>query len=102
MRYDHDRKRIICLWKEPVRIVMNKKKGCIHRTRMITVKVNDNGKLSRKDLRRHESHPLLPTITRFNSLLNDLRSLENGAGQIRSLCGMRDTFPLTTMAIASQ
>lgn len=70
MRFDQDRKRIICRWEEPVKIVMNKKEGVINRSRMITVKVNDNGKLNSKDIRRHAKHPLFPHIDRFNRMLN--------------------------------
>ncbi len=86
MRYDQVRKRIICRWEEPVRIVMNKLKAKMKRTRMITVKVNDSGSLSRKDVIRHEDHPMFPTIKRFNALLNDLRSEEKQFGHTCSVC----------------
>ena len=87
MRYDQDRKRIICRWLESVRIVMNKKEGSIKRTRMITVKVNNNGKLNNKDIRRHENHHMFPLISRFNSLLNDLRSSASPVGHACAVCG---------------
>ncbi len=74
MRYDQERKRIICRWEEPTKVVMNKKQGLINRSRMITVKVNDNGKLNSKDIRRHEKHPMFPYINRFNKMLNKLNS----------------------------
>ncbi|QJB55039.1 hypothetical protein [Pseudodesulfovibrio sp. zrk46] len=70
MRFDQERKRIICRWVEPTKIVMNKKEGVINRSRMITVKVNDNGKLNSKDIRRHAKHPMFPIISRFNKMLN--------------------------------
>lgn len=72
MRYDQERKRIICRWEEPTKVVMNKKEGLINRSRMITVKVNDNGKLSSKDIRRHRKHPMFPYIDRFNKMLNSI------------------------------
>ena len=72
MRFDQDRKRIICRWEEPTKVVMNKKEGVINRSRMITVKVNDNGKLNSKDIRRHENHPMFPNISRFNRMLNSI------------------------------
>lgn len=75
MRYDQERKRIICRWEEPTKVVMNKKEGFINRTRMITVKVNDSGKLNSKDIRRHEKHPLFPHISRFNKMLNKVDCL---------------------------
>lgn len=86
MRYDLDRKRIICRWEEPVKIVMDKKKGCIKRSRMITVKVNNNGKLNNKDIRRHEDHPMFPFISRFNSLLKTLHSSEDPTGHTCAVC----------------
>lgn len=72
MLYDHNRKRIICRWEEPTKVVMNKKEGFINRSRMITVKVDDNGKLNSKDRKRHKNHPLFPHINRFNRQLNRL------------------------------
>jgi len=72
MRFDQDRKRIICRWEEPTKIVMNKKQGVINRSRMITVKVNDNGQLNSKDIRRHEHHPMFRYISRFNKMLNSM------------------------------
>lgn len=72
MRFDQERKRIICRWEEPTKVVMNKKEGLINRSRMITVKVNDNGKLNSKDKRRHADHPMFPIIRRFNQMLNSI------------------------------
>ena len=72
MRFDQERKRIICRWEEPIKVVMNKKEGFINRSRMITVKVNDNGKLNSKDRRRHADHPMFPIIRRFNQMLNSI------------------------------
>lgn len=72
MRFDQNRKRIICRWEEPTRVVMDKKEGLIKRSRMITVKVNDNGKLNSKDRRRHADHPMFPIINRFNQMLNTM------------------------------
>jgi len=72
MRFDQNRKRIICRWEEPTKVVMNKKEGLIKRSRMITVKVNDNGKLNSKDRRRHADHPMFPIISRFNQMLNTM------------------------------
>lgn len=89
MRYDQERKRIICRWDEPVQVVMNKKEGQINRSRMITVKVNDNGKLNSKDIRRHEKHPLFPLITRFNKLLNKIECLPGQCdGHTCAVCGV--------------
>lgn len=51
---------------------MNKKEGLINRSRMITVKVNDNGKLNSKDRKRHADHPMFPIIRRFNQMLNNM------------------------------
>jgi hypothetical protein len=89
MRYDQERKRIICRWEEPTKIVMNKKEGLINRSRMITVKVNDNGKLNSKDIRRHEKHPMFPYINRFNKMLNKMDFFpEQGNGHKCAVCGM--------------
>lgn len=88
VRYDQDRKRIICRWEEPIKVVMNKKQGLIKRSRMITVKVNDNGKLNSKDIRRHEKHPMFPYINRFNKMLNQLDSYpQDGKGFRCAECG---------------
>lgn len=88
MRYDENRKRIICCWQEPTKIVMNKKAGTIHRTRMITVKVNDSGRLNRKDIERHSDHPMFPHISRFNALLNEMRYFAKGEGYAAGVCGL--------------
>jgi len=72
VRFDQERKRIICRWEEPIKVVMNKKTGFINRSRMITVKVNDNGKINSKDRRRHADHPMFPVIRRFNKMLNTI------------------------------
>ena len=91
MRYDQDRKRIICRWEEPTRIVMNKKEGHINRLRMITVKVNDNGKLNSKDTRRHEKHPMFPHISRFNKMLNKIECLPGQCeGHMCAVCGLEE------------
>lgn len=91
MRYDDHRKRIICRWEEPVSIVMNKKKGLIKRSRMITVKVNENGKLNSKDIRRHEKHPMFPYISRFNAMLNKIWNRSDADTEYRcAVCGMED------------
>ncbi len=87
MRYDPNRKRIICRWEEPTEIVMNKKKGRINRSRMITVKVNDNGKLNSKDIRRHEKHPMFPYINRFNKMLNKLSDSSREGEYKCAVCG---------------
>lgn len=89
MRYDQQRKRIICRWEEPTEIVMNKKKGVINRSRMITVKVNDNGKLNSKDIRRHEKHPMFPYINRFNKMLNTYECFPRCEDQYKcAVCGV--------------
>jgi len=91
MRYDENRKRIICRWEEPVRVVMNKKKGLIRRIRMITVKVNDSGRLNSKDIRRHEKHPMFPLISRFNQLLNNARCFSGlDEGRKCAACGLEN------------
>ncbi|QGY41748.1 hypothetical protein GM415_16995 [Pseudodesulfovibrio cashew] len=88
MRYDQDRKRIICRWEEPTEVVMNKKKGVINRSRMITVKVNDNGKLNSKDIRRHQKHPMFQYINRFNAMLNRYECFPSCEGEYRcAVCG---------------
>lgn len=88
MRFDQDRKRIICRWEEPVKVVMNKKEGVINRSRMITVKVNDNGKLNSKDIRRHKKHPMFPYINRFNNMLNNYECFPQCEGQYKcAVCG---------------
>lgn len=88
VRYDQTRKRIICRWEEPTRIVMDKKEGVIKRSRMITVKVNENGKLNSKDRRRHEKHPMFPYISRFNQLLNKMHYFpEAEDGYTCAVCG---------------
>lgn len=88
MRYDQDRKRIICRWEEPIKVVMNKKEGFINRSRMITVKVNDNGKLNSKDIRRHAKHPLFPYISRFNQMLNNIEYYPENDGHRCAVCGL--------------
>jgi len=89
MRYDQERRRIICRWEEPTKIVMNKKEGLINRSRMITVKVNDNGKLNSKDKRRHEKHPMFPIISRFNKMLNNINCLPGQCeGHKCAVCGL--------------
>ena len=91
MLYDHTRKRIICRWEEPTRVVMNKKEGFINRSRMITVKVDDNGKLNSKDRKRHKNHPMFPLINRFNRQLNRLNSFpEKYEGYSCTVCGSRE------------
>lgn len=88
VRYDENRKRIICRWVEPIKVTMNKKEGVINRTRMITVKVNDNGQLSSKDRRRHEKHPMFPYIRRFNRLLSKTNSFTCPDGNcVCAACG---------------
>lgn len=88
MRYDQERKRIICRWEEPIKVVMNKKEGVINRSRMITVKVNDNGKLNSKDIRRHQKHPLFRYITRFNKMLNSYECFPKCEGIYQcAVCG---------------
>lgn len=88
VRYDENRKRIICRWVEPIKVTMNKKEGVINRTRMITVKVNENGKLSSKDTRRHGKHPMFPYISRFNSLLSRTNSFTCPDGNcVCAICG---------------
>lgn len=90
LRYDENRKRIICRWVEPTKIVMNKKEGLIKRTRMITVKVNDSGRLNSKDIRRHGEHPLFPHINRFNNLLNEMYYFADGEQYQCAECGRAD------------
>ena len=90
MRFDQDRQRIICRWEEPTKIVMNKKEGYINRSRMITVKVNDNGQLNSKDRRRHADHPMFPIIRRFNQMLNNMDcypQCEWEAEHVCAICG---------------
>ncbi len=104
MRYDQERKRIICRWEEPTRIVMNKKEGFINRSRMITVKVNDNGKLNSKDTRRHKKHPLFPQITRFNKMLNKIDCLPGQCtGHKCAICGSEEgvspSFDVKTQSV---
>lgn len=90
MRYDQDRKRIICRWEEPTRVVMNKKEGLINRSRMITVKVNDNGKLNSKDIRRHGKHPMFPYIDRFSRMLNSIECFPHCENEHTcAVCGTR-------------
>lgn len=91
LRYDENRQRIICCWEEPRHVVMNKKKGVIRRARMITVKVNNNGKLNNKDIRRHEDHPMFSYISRFNSMLNRIKSLPgHEGGHTCAACGAKE------------
>lgn len=90
MRYDENRKRIICRWEEPTKIVMNKKEGLIKRTRTITVKVNDSGRMNSKDIKRHAEHPLFPHISRFNFLLNEMRYFAQGDGYTCGACGLEE------------
>ena len=91
MRYDQDRKRIICRWEEPTKIVMNKKEGLINRARMITVKVNDNGKLNSKDIQRHAKHPMFPYIRHFNKILNNMNFFpEQEDGHKCAVCGLEE------------
>ncbi len=104
MRYDRERKRIICRWEEPVIVVMNKKEGRINRSRMITVKVNDSGKLNNKDIRRHEKHPMFPHISRFNKMLNNVGCLpEKCEGHKCAACeaehGVSPHFDVKTQSI---
>jgi len=88
MRFDQERKRIICRWEEPIKVVMNKKEGVINRSRMITVKVNDNGKLNSKDIRRHQKHPLFRFINRFNNMLNRFECHPRCDGEYKcAICG---------------
>ena len=90
MRYDQDRKRIICRWEEPTKVVMNKKEGLINRSRMITVKVNDNGKLNSKDIRRHGKHPMFPYIDRFSRMLNSIECFPDCENEHTcAVCGVR-------------
>jgi hypothetical protein len=91
MRYDQDRKRIICRWEEPIKVVMNKKEGFINRSRMITVKVNDNGKLNSKDIRRHAKHPMFPYINRFNQMLNSIENYPEETGHKCAVCGLEQS-----------
>jgi len=91
MRYDQERKRIICRWEEPTKVVMNKKEGLINRSRMITVKVNDNGKLNSKDIRRHRKHPMFHYIDRFNKMLNSIDCFPQCEdGHQCAVCGATD------------
>ena len=104
MRYDQERKRIICRWEEPTKIVMNKKEGLINRSRMITVKVNDNGKLNSKDTRRHEKHPMFPHIRRFNTMLNTIDCLPGQCkGHKCAVCGLEEgvspSFDMKTQSV---
>jgi len=104
MRYDQERKRIICRWEEPTKIVMNKKEGVINRSRMITVKVNDNGKLNSKDIRRHAKHPMFPYINRFNRMLNSIDCFPSCQDEYKcAVCGMEQGvspyFDVKTQAI---
>jgi len=70
---------------------MNKKKGIIRRSRMITVKVNNNGKLNNKDIRRHEEHPMFPYISRFNTMLNKIKYLPgHDDGHKCAACGAEE------------
>jgi hypothetical protein len=88
MRFDQERKRIICRWEEPTKVVMNKKEGLINRSRMITVKVNDNGKLNSKDRKRHADHPMFPIISRFNQMLNSIECYPKCENEYRcAVCG---------------
>ena len=104
MRYDQERKRIICRWEEPTKIVMNKKEGVINRSRMITVKVNDNGKLNSKDIRRHAKHPMFPYINRFNTMLNSIDCFPSCQDEYKcAVCGLEQGvsphFDVKTQAI---
>lgn len=104
MRFDRERKRIICRWEEPTKIVMNKKEGLINRSRMITVKVNDSGKLNNKDMRRHAKHPLFPHISRFNQMLNQEDCLPGKCeGHVCAVCssmaGVNPHFDVKTQSI---
>lgn len=89
MHFDQERKRIICRWEEPTKVVMNKKEGFIKRSRMITVKVNDNGKINSKDKRRHEEHPMFPYISRFSKMLNRIECFPKCENEHKcAVCGV--------------
>lgn len=90
MHYDQERKRIICRWEEPIKVVMNKKEGFINRSRMITVKVNDSGTLNSKDTRRHAKHPMFPYINRFNKMLNSIECFPQCENEHKcGVCGVQ-------------
>ncbi|MDC0335931.1 hypothetical protein OAN24_03415 [Pseudodesulfovibrio sp.] len=86
IRYDTARKRIICRWAEPVKVLMNKKEGVMNRFRTISVKVNDSGSLSGKESRRLQDHPMFSYICRFNSLLKDHKSSDGEHDHACSIC----------------
>lgn len=88
LTYDEKRKRIICRWNEQVDVVMNKRKGRINRSKAITVKVNDSGRLNTRDRKRHEEHPMYRHISEFNEELNRMDYFNPGAGTYRcTICG---------------
>jgi hypothetical protein len=58
---------------------------------MITVKVNDNGKLNSKDIRRHAKHPMFPYINRFNQMLNSIENYPEETGHKCAVCGLEQS-----------
>lgn len=95
LRYDQDRRRIICRWEEPTRIVIDKREGTIKRSRSISVKVSETGKLNSKDSARHAEHPMYRHISNFNSKLNKMNYFPlKHEGYKCSVCGSeRDVNP---------
>lgn len=72
VHFDQNRRRFICRWQEPTQIVIDKKTGTINRSRVISIKVSETGKLNKRDCNRHEGHPMYPHIDRFNRKLNQM------------------------------
>lgn len=91
LRYDQDRRRIICRWEEPTRIVMNKREGTIKRSRAISVKVSETGKLNAKDTRRHQGHPMYRHISLFNNKLRKMNFFPSQDGYKCSVCGSEES-----------
>lgn len=69
LEYHPRTQRIVCRWKEPVRVVMNKAEGVMDKVRTLHFRLGDNGKLKARDRKRHQSHPMFQHVTRFSDEL---------------------------------
>lgn len=65
--------RIVCRWKEPVKVRMANREGIIDKVRTLNLTVDRQGRLLSRDRKRHGQHPMFSHAQNFRDRLEEIR-----------------------------
>ncbi|MGE4503864.1 MAG: hypothetical protein AB7D51_00830 [Desulfovibrionaceae bacterium] len=87
LHINHNADRIVCRWREPVRVRMASREGVYGKIRTLNLTLDDQGRVSARDRKRHGAHPLFAHAERFGRELARIRYFERRVVCICGHCG---------------